>query len=132
MTRRPQTEQGTKLQSMTHHSDTQPGINTQAGSLDAGSPGAVGADLDRFRGDLRHTHTRTHTHTHVHTMIFTESHTALSHTYTLPQHSTGRHLSYEVKCTLLDKHRLSHALTCDIFIYYATATTILCSFIYFN
>ena len=64
MTRRPQTEQGTKLQSMTHHSDTQPGINTQAGSLDAGSPGAVGADLDRFRGDLRHTHTDSHTHTH--------------------------------------------------------------------
>ena len=63
MTRRPQTEQGTKLQSMTHHSDTQPGINTQAGSLDAGSPGAVGADLDRFRGDLRHTHTDSHTHT---------------------------------------------------------------------
>lgn len=61
---RPQTERGTKLHSVTHHGDTQPGINTQAQSLAAASPGlweltSTGSEVTRGT----HTHTDTHTHT---------------------------------------------------------------------
>lgn len=60
---RPQTEQGPKLQSMTHRSDIQPGINTQAQSQATSSLGLLELTSAGLTGDLKHTHSHTHPHT---------------------------------------------------------------------
>lgn len=51
---RPQTEQGPKLQSMTHRSDIQPGINTQAQSQATSSLGLLELTSAGLTGDLTH------------------------------------------------------------------------------